>query len=65
MSIPFSYTSSLSQPSSPLYHPVIIRLEDISKVYGSGDTIVNALSHVNLTIEKGEYCAIMGASGSG
>ncbi len=52
-------------PSSPLYHPIIIRSEEISKVYGSGDTIVYALSNVNLTIEKGSYCAIMGASGSG
>ncbi|MGH2414587.1 MAG: ABC transporter ATP-binding protein [Microcystaceae cyanobacterium] len=47
------------------YRPVIIRLEDISKVYGSGDTAVHALSKVNLIVEKGEYCSIMGASGSG
>ena len=43
----------------------IVRLEDITKVYGSGDTTVHALAGVNLTIEQGEYCAIMGASGSG
>jgi putative ABC transport system ATP-binding protein len=43
----------------------IVRLEDIYKVYGSGDTEVKALSGVNLTIEQGEYCAIMGTSGSG
>jgi putative ABC transport system ATP-binding protein len=43
----------------------IIRLEHISKVYGSGNTEVRALSDVNLTVESGEYCAIMGASGSG
>jgi putative ABC transport system ATP-binding protein len=43
----------------------IIRLEHIYKLYGSGDTEVKALSDVNLIIEKGEYCAIMGASGSG
>ncbi len=43
----------------------IIRLEHIYKLYGSGDTEVKALSDVNLTIGKGEYCAIMGASGSG
>lgn len=54
-----------SQDSSHPYHPIIIRLEGISKCYGSGDTAVRALSHVNLTVEKGEYCAIMGASGSG
>ncbi|HEY9640828.1 MAG TPA: ABC transporter ATP-binding protein [Coleofasciculaceae cyanobacterium] len=43
----------------------IIRLEHVFKTYGSGDIQVNALSDVNLTIEAGEYCAIMGPSGSG
>ena len=43
----------------------IVRLEGISKVYGSGDTQVYALRSVNLAIEAGEYCAIVGASGSG
>ncbi|MBE9179414.1 ABC transporter ATP-binding protein [Oculatella sp. LEGE 06141] len=43
----------------------IIRLEQVSKVYGSGNTEVRALSDVNLTVEAGEYCAIMGPSGSG
>ncbi|PSF39446.1 ABC transporter [Aphanothece hegewaldii CCALA 016] len=64
----FSLASSenfSAQESQNQYHPVIIRLENVSKVYGSGDTTVHALSDVNLTIEKGEYCAIMGASGSG
>jgi putative ABC transport system ATP-binding protein len=56
---------SLSQTGSDLYHPVIVRLEEVSKVYGSGDTAVFALSQINLIIEKGEYCTIMGASGSG
>ena len=45
--------------------PVIIRLEDISKLYGIGEIEVKALNNVNLVIEKGEYCAIMGPSGSG
>jgi putative ABC transport system ATP-binding protein len=44
---------------------VTVRLENISKVYGSGETEVRALSDVNLVVEQGEYCAIMGASGSG
>ena len=43
----------------------IVRLEGISKVYGSGDTQVYALRSVNLAIGAGEYCAIVGASGSG
>lgn len=45
--------------------PIIIRMEDISKVYGIGNTEVRALNGVNLTVEQGEYCSIMGASGSG
>ncbi|MCJ8280391.1 MAG: ATP-binding cassette domain-containing protein, partial [Rivularia sp. ALOHA_DT_140] len=43
----------------------IIRLEDIFKIYGSGETEVKALWDVNLAIEEGEYCSIMGPSGSG
>jgi putative ABC transport system ATP-binding protein len=64
-----SYSLTTSSLPSPTYHhdyhPVIIRLENISKVYGSGETTVYALSDVNLIIKQGEYCAIMGASGSG
>lgn len=44
---------------------VIVRLEDIYKIYGAGETEVRALAGVNLVIEQGEYCSIMGASGSG
>lgn len=44
---------------------VMIRLEGISKVYGMGETLIHALVGVDLSIEQGEYCAIMGASGSG
>ncbi|MFB6276593.1 MAG: ABC transporter ATP-binding protein [Halothece sp.] len=43
----------------------LIRLEDICKVYGTGNTAVHALNQINLAIEEGEYCSIMGASGSG
>jgi putative ABC transport system ATP-binding protein len=44
---------------------MIIHLENITKIYGFGETTVHALAGVNLTIAAGEYCAIMGASGSG
>lgn len=43
----------------------VIRLEDICKTYGMGDTEVHALNHVTLAVDTGEYCSIMGASGSG
>ncbi|PSN15809.1 ABC transporter, partial [filamentous cyanobacterium CCP5] len=43
----------------------LIHFQDICKVYGAGNTEVRALWNVNLTVEHGEYCAIMGPSGSG
>jgi putative ABC transport system ATP-binding protein len=43
----------------------IIQLEHIAKTYGIGETEVRALADVNLIVEPGEYCSIMGASGSG
>jgi putative ABC transport system ATP-binding protein len=43
----------------------VIEVQDLRKTYGSGDTAVHALRGLELTVEKGEYIAIMGASGSG
>jgi putative ABC transport system ATP-binding protein len=42
-----------------------LKIENLSKVYGKGDNQVVALDHVSLTIEKGEFAAIIGSSGSG
>lgn len=42
-----------------------LKVEDLCKVYGKGDNQFIALDHVSLTIEKGEFTAIIGSSGSG
>ncbi|GGP90253.1 ABC transporter ATP-binding protein [Streptosporangium pseudovulgare] len=43
----------------------VLSVRDLSKVYGEGDARVHALRGVSLTVERGDYVAIMGASGSG
>ena len=43
----------------------IIELKDVSKLYGFGDATAVALDEVSLTIEQGEFIAVMGPSGSG
>lgn len=43
----------------------ILRIENLSKVYGKGETAVKALDNVSFTVRKGEFTAIIGPSGSG
>jgi len=43
----------------------LIQAENLTKIYGSGDTAVTALDHVNLSVEAGEFVAVMGPSGCG
>ena len=45
--------------------PAVAQLRDVSKVYGSGETEVKALNGLDLDVLRGDYLAVMGASGSG
>lgn len=42
-----------------------LKVENLCKVYGKGENQVTALDHVSLTVDKGEFTAIIGSSGSG
>jgi putative ABC transport system ATP-binding protein len=44
---------------------VVAEMLHVSKVYGSGDTTVRALDDLTMTVQRGEYLAMMGSSGSG
>jgi len=43
----------------------VVRLNKVSKFYGKGELVVKALDQINLVVNKGDYLAVMGASGSG
>ena len=54
----------LDQQAAESSFPVI-EIENMNKVYQMGETEVYALNDVSLSIDEGEYVAIIGASGSG
>ena len=43
----------------------ILKVENLTKTYGSGENLVNAVDDVSFSVEKGEFVAIVSASGSG
>ena len=43
----------------------ILRVEDVSKIYSSGDTEVRAVSNATMAVDQGEFVALLGPSGSG
>ncbi len=43
----------------------ILRVENLSKIYGEGETAIKALDNVSFSVKKGEFVAIIGPSGSG
>jgi putative ABC transport system ATP-binding protein len=43
----------------------LIQTQGLTKIYGSGDTAVTALDHVNIKVKEGEFVAVMGPSGCG
>ena len=43
----------------------ILKVENLTKTYGSGENLVHAVDDVSFSVEKGEFVAIVGASGSG
>lgn len=43
----------------------ILKVENLTKTYGKGDTLVKAIDGISFSVEKGEFVAIVGSSGSG
>jgi putative ABC transport system ATP-binding protein len=43
----------------------ILKVHNLSKVYGKGDTLIKAIDDISFNVEKGEFVAIVGPSGSG
>ncbi len=54
----------MSDASAPTRAP-LLELAEVTKIYGKGGASMQALRGINLTIDEGEFLAIMGASGSG
>jgi putative ABC transport system ATP-binding protein len=62
--IPLARSSGLNLVAEPPEQP-LAELRHVSKVYGQGESRVMALNDLSLSIQSGDYLAVMGASGSG
>jgi putative ABC transport system ATP-binding protein len=60
-----SVTNDLVAPAKAESTDSVIRVEDVHKYYELGETKVHALRGINVAINRGEFVAVMGASGSG
>ena len=58
-------TQTRSQSSSAISVGSVIQVDDVHKYYDLGETKVHALRGISVTVNRGEFVAIMGASGSG
>ena len=58
-----SYNNYIKEMEETIMPQLVVK--GVSKDFGEGDSLVHALSDINLSVEKGEFLAIMGASGSG
>jgi putative ABC transport system ATP-binding protein len=63
--IPAQHTISVFPLADQTLSEPVAELIQVDKVYGSGDTAVHALDGLCLTVRRGDYLAVMGASGSG
>jgi len=59
------HTNSTGAAAEGLHVKEVLKLEDVTKQYGSGDSTVTALDNINFTVHKGELTSVLGPSGSG
>lgn len=55
----------VSKPEGRVFRMEILKIENLTKLYGTGENTVRALDNVSFTVRKGEFVAIIGPSGSG